>query len=47
MGIRERIATYRFAEKCAETNDDVIKLWHGMVNDPAYPWIHAWPLSIA
>ena len=39
MGIRERIATYRFAEKCAETNDDVIKLWHGMVNDPACPWI--------
>jgi hypothetical protein len=21
MGIRERIATYRFAEKCAETSD--------------------------
>jgi hypothetical protein len=27
MGIRERIATYRFAEKCAETSDKVIALW--------------------
>jgi len=37
MGIRERIATYRFAEKCAETSDKVIALWESMVEDPNCP----------
>jgi len=39
MGIRERIATYRFAEKCARTNDKVIALWTNMVEDPNCPWV--------
>ena len=39
MGIRERIATYRFAEKCAETSDKVIALWESMVEDPNCPWV--------
>jgi len=31
MGIMERIHRFRFAKKCAETNDKVIALWgeHG------------------
>jgi hypothetical protein len=38
MGIRERMATYKFAEKCAETSDKVIALWRSMVDNPDCPW---------